>query len=498
MRNNKNYTDLLEALQNTYWLRSTLGLLGWDEQVNLPPGSAEHRGGQNAFLADLHHREFTRPEIGEWLDALEQERDSLTEDQRTVVTWTRRDYDRARKLPSEFVKRKTVHRSRSYHLWASSRKANDFAAYAPALETTIELAREEASLLGWEKNPYDYHVDRHDAGMTAARIEELFGKLRGPMVELTGTILSSPKKADLSIFKGFDVGRQEAFLRTVIARLGFDFNRGRLDRSIHPFCGGDGADTRMTTRFHPDNPLDAIFSSIHETGHGLYSQGLPVEERSNPLGQAVGMTVHESQSRLWENQVGRSRGFWTYFEPLLRQAFSSELSAISSEELYLAINAVHLNPIRVDSDEVTYNLHILLRFELEKALFDGNLAVRDLPAEWNRLSQEIVGLTPENDAQGVLQDIHWSGGAFGYFPSYCLGNMMAAQLWYTVLEDLPNLEKNFTEGDFQPLLQWLRAKIHRHGRRYDTDQMVKHSTGKPLAPDSLLRYLKERYLPLYQ
>ncbi len=495
---NPTYTSLLEALKNSYWIESTLSLLGWDEQVNLPPASAEHRAGQSAFLADLHHREFTRPEVGEWLTALEADVSALSGEQQTVVRWTRRDYDRARKLPSKFVVEKTEHHSRSYHAWATARKKNDFASYAPFLEKTVELSKEESRLLGWGQNPYDYHVDQHDPGMTATRIEGLFGQLRGPLVELVGTILDSPKKADLSVFQGFDVGEQERFLRSVIERLGFDFSRGRIDRSIHPFCGGDGADTRMTTRFDPDNPLDALFSSIHETGHGLYGQGLPLEQRSNPLGQAVGMAVHESQSRLWENQVGRSRSFWTYFEPLFRQAFPSQLAGISSDELYLAINAVHLNPIRVDSDEVTYNLHIMLRFELEKAMFEGALAVRDLPAEWNRLSEEMIGLTPKNDAQGVLLDVHWSGGSFGYFPSYCLGNMMAAQLWYTASEQIPDLEGGFAQGEFQPLLGWLREKIHRHGRRFDTDQMVEQSTGQALGPESLLRYLKERYLPLYQ
>jgi carboxypeptidase Taq len=253
----------------------------------------------------------------------------------------------------------------------------------------------------------------------------------------------------------------------------------------------------MTTRFDPDNPLDALFSSIHETGHGLYDQGLPLEHRHNPLGWAVGMAVHESQSRLWENQVGRSAAFWTYFEPLFRQAFPSQLSGISSDDLYLAINAVHRNPIRVDADEVTYNLHIMLRFELEKALFDGSLQVKDLPDEWNRLSGEILGLTPKNDAEGVLQDIHWAYGSFGYFPSYCLGNMMAAQLWYKVLEEIPGLPENFARGDFSTLLDWLRSQVHRHGKRYDTDELVLKGTGQPLSPHSLLRYLRERYLPLY-
>jgi carboxypeptidase Taq len=491
------YDKLQEQLKRTYWLSSTLSLLSWDEQVNLPAESADQRSGQSAFLAELHHQEATSPRLGEALDRLEEKSDDLSEEEKTVVRWTRRNYDRAVKLPPAFVREKTEHQSRAYHAWAAARKNNDFAAYAPVLQKTLELAQEKARLLGWEKNPYDFHIDAHDPGLTAARVEELFAGLRQPLVELAEKILASPRRADLSVFRGFGEAEQERFIRTVVEKLGFNFGRGRLDRSLHPFCSGDGADTRMTTRFDPDNPLDALFSSIHETGHGLYDQGLPLEHRHNPLGWAVGMAVHESQSRLWENQVGRSAAFWTYFEPLFRQAFPSQLSGISSDDLYLAINAVHRNPIRVDADEVTYNLHIMLRFELEKALFDGSLQVKDLPDEWNRLSGEILGLTPKNDAEGVLQDIHWAYGSFGYFPSYCLGNMMAAQLWYKVLEEIPGLPENFARGDFSTLLDWLRSQVHRHGKRYDTDELVLKGTGQPLSPHSLLRYLRERYLPLY-
>lgn len=490
------YDQLLASLQRGYWLRSVLSLLGWDEQVNLPSGSADQRTGQSAFLADAYHTEMTRPEIGEYLEELEGA--ELPAEQKTVVYWTRRDYDRAVKLPSAFVVAQTEHQSRAYHAWAECRKNNDFASFAPFLEKMLELAREEAQLLGWGENPYDYHIDCHDPGMTAARIEGLFNELRGPLVELVEKILASTKKADLAVFRGFGEEGQEKFLRLTLEKIGFDFSRGRLDRSLHPFCGGDGADCRMTTRFAVDNPLDALFSGIHETGHGLYEQGLPQEHLANPLGEAVGMAVHESQSRLWENQVGRSRAFWEYFEPIFRQAFPSQLAAVASDDLYLAINAVQRTPIRVDSDEVTYNLHIMLRFELEKRLFDGSLQVADLPAEWSRLSEEMIGLKPKNDAEGVLQDIHWSGGAFGYFPSYCLGNMMAAQIWYKVAEELPDLEAGFAKGDFAPLLDWLRDRVHRHGKRFDTDEMVQHATGKPLGPEALLRYLNERYLPLYE
>ena len=313
--------------------------------------------------------------------------------------------------------------------------------------------------------------------MNADTIDGLFTRLKVELLPLSQKILASSIKTKNEQLRGFPVDKQEAFLKEVTAKLGFDYNRGRIDVAVHPFCSGNASDTRMTTRFHEDVPLDSLFSSIHETGHGLYEQGLPKDQLHNALGQAVGMGIHESQSRLWENQVSRSREFWQYFEPKYREAFPEQLAGLSSDDLYLAVNAVTLCPIRVDSDEVTYNLHIILRFELEKKLFNGELAVDELPETWDRMSQEIIGLTPKSDKEGVLQDVHWSGGMFGYFPSYCLGNMIAAQLWYTVLGEIPDLQKDFSAGNFERLLSWLRNRIHQHGKRYDTEVLVERVTG---------------------
>jgi carboxypeptidase Taq len=299
------------------------------------------------------------------------------------------------------------------------------------------------------------------------------------------------------LLRGFPVDKQRVFLREVTQALGFNFGRGRIDVSLHPFCSGTGADVRMTTRFNEDEPLDSLFSSIHETGHGLYEQGLPREHRGTALGMHAGMGAHESQSRLWENQVSRSRGFWEHFEPKFREYFSTQTKGVTSDELYLAINAVEPTLIRVDADEVTYNLHIILRFELEQRLFSGELAVRDLPWAWKDASRELLGLVPANDREGVLQDVHWSDGAFGYFPSYCLGNMMAAQLWYRALQERPALEQDFSRGDFSWLLNWLRENVHAQGRRYELPELVRRATGAELSPRSLIRYLKERYGRLY-
>ncbi len=490
--------NLVLELKRIDCLASAAGLLDWDEQVNLPSGSANRRASELKAVSDIVHRERTQPRIGDWLATIENGIDSLDPGGQIIVREARRDYDRAVKLPSEFVAAKSELSSRAYHAWARARSKCDYSIFEPFLADQLKMAKEEAGFFDFaSEEAYDYHVDKHDPGLSASYIGTLFTELLEDLRPLVDTILNSSIKPDLSLFSGFPVERQSAFLRSVTSRLGFDYSRGRIDVALHPFCGGNGSDTRMTTRFSVDNPLDSLFSSIHETGHGLYEQGLPQEHLGTALGEAVGMAVHESQSRLWENQVGRSRGFWEFWEPHYRQAFPEQLSDIDSETLYLAINAVSLNPIRTESDEVTYNLHIILRFELEKRLFQGSLSVSDLPVAWNQSSSDIVGLTPSDDSQGVLQDIHWSGGAYGYFPSYCLGNMLAAQLWFAAREQLPDLDDDLRKGRFQPLLDWLNLNIHSHGKQFDTLELTERVTGEKLSPSSLIRYLKERYLPLY-
>ncbi len=495
-------TELIALVKRADTLANIAGLLGWDEQVNLPPGAAEQRGAQMAALAAVVHTASSEPRIGALLAQLEQNGAAgLTDDERTIVRQARRDYDVATKLPAAFVEEKATQDSRGYHAWARARADNDFASYIPVLEKNLELVRREAAYLGKGDAPYDYMLDKHDPGLTAAAVDRLFGELKRELVPLVRQITASPVTARARTvgekLRGFPIDGQRAFLREVTGRIGFDYNRGRIDVSLHPFCSGTGSDVRMTTRYKEDQPLDALLSSIHETGHGLYEQGLPADLLGTGLGINAGMAVHESQSRLWENQVARSRPFWRFFEPRWRELFPAQTAGVSSDELYLAINAVEPTLIRVDADEVTYNLHIILRFEIEKQLFSGELAVRDLPAAWLRASRELVGLEPANDREGVLQDVHWSGGAFGYFPSYCLGNMIAAQLWYRALALRPDLEADFARGDFSWLLEWLRENVHRQGRRFSALELVRRVTGEELSPRPLVRYLRERYGSLY-
>ncbi len=482
------------------------GLLGWDEQVNLPSDSADQRAEQLALIAELQHEAAANPAIGSLLDKLETcartNPDALTADQLVNIREARRDYDRATKLPADFVSERARHTSVAYHAWAEARANNHFTTFAPFLEKHLDLARREAEVLGGGGGgrAYVYAIDKHDPGMTCERVAALFDELKEGLVPFVHALDASPAaKAGAEAearLRCFDVDVQQEFLTEVTTVMGFNYRRGRIDVSLHPFCEGAGADIRMTTRFHADKPLDALFSAIHETGHGLYEQGLPLALQGTPLGQAAGMAVHESQSRLWENQVARSRAFWRYFEPRCRRLFPQQLACVSSDELYRAISAVSPTLIRVESDEVHYNLHILLRFELERHLFSGELAVHDLPEAWRALSQELLGLTPKTDSEGVLQDVHWSGGAFGYFPSYCLGNMIAAQLWETAQVALPGLEDDFECGDFSRLLGWLRENIHTQGRRFTAPELVRHVTGAELSPGPLLAYLKTRYTSL--
>jgi carboxypeptidase Taq len=489
--------ELVRRLKRADLHGTILGLLQWDEQVNLPPDSGDRRAEQLALMAELHHRTIADPAIGSLLQTLEAQGESLEPDGRVIVRHTRRDYDRATRLPPEFIAEKAALDSEAFHAWRHARAASDFARFESFLRRQLEATRREAEYVGWGDRAYDYCIDRHDPGMTTALIDGWFTELRRELVPLVREITQSSVRPRPGLLQGFPIAGQEAFLKEVTTALGFNYCRGRIDVAVHPFCSGDASDARLTTRYSENEPLDALFSAIHETGHGLYEQGLPIEHLGTPLGQAVGMAIHESQSRLWENQVGRSEAFWRHFEPRLRAAFPGKLDSVSSDELFLAINEVRLNPIRVESDEVTYNLHILLRFDLERRLFAGELAVRDLPEAWNALCRELLGLTPRNDAEGVLQDVHWSGGAFGYFPSYCLGNMIAAQLWHTVRRELPDLEVSFARGDFSSLLGWLRERIHRHGKRYDTRTLVRQVTGDDLSPAHVVRYLRERYAPLY-
>jgi carboxypeptidase Taq len=484
----KAYDALIVELREISLLSSVADVLGWDERTQLPPKATETRANQLALLARLTHHRFTSPKIDDLLQTLEGSVSPGESEMSANVRETRRAYDRAKKLPESLVEELTQTAVMAQQAWVSARKNSDFPSFAPWLEKTLTLKRQEANCIGFKAHPYDALLDEFEPGDTTADLTAVFSELRAPLVDLIARIGQSPRKTPAEILeRTYPKLAQEKLAREAAAAIGFDFDAGRLDVSVHPFCTGLGpGDTRMTTRYDENYFGDAFFGVLHETGHGLYNQGLPPQHFGTPCGQYVSLGIHESQSRMWENLVGRSRSFWRFFLPKTKAAFPDALNGVSEDDWYRAINDVRPSLIRTESDEATYNLHILLRFELEQAMISGDLAVADIPAAWNEKMKSYLGLVPPDAAKGVLQDIHWSGGAIGYFPTYTLGNMYAAQFFEQARKDLGDLDAMFARGEFAPLLGWLRQNIHSLGRRYTARQLVKKVTGKDLSAQPLL------------
>jgi carboxypeptidase Taq len=495
------YLELLGRSREVSLLGTCSALLNWDEQTYMPSGGSEHRSKQLAYLAGLHHSRATDPQVGEWLAAVEGS--DLTADpgspEAVNVRELRRSYDRLTRLPRSLVEELARTTCKAHQDWVAARKEQSFARLRPALETIFKLKREEAACLGPGDDPYDALLDEYEPGATSRDLAALFAALRGELVPLVAAIAGSKHRPDTSILhRDYPVDRQRVFAEAAAAAIGFDFKCGRLDTTEHPFCTGIGpGDTRITTRFDPKNFSDAFFGVLHETGHGLYDQGLDPAYHGTPMGEAVSLGVHESQSRLWENVVGRSRSFWAYWFPLARQVFREALADVTPEAFVFAINEVKPSLIRVQADEVTYNLHVLVRFELERALIGGDLPVRDLPGAWDEKYGRYLGVTPANDAEGCLQDIHWSAGLVGYFPTYTLGNVYAAQLYAQAARDLGDLAAAFARGDYAGLLGWLREHVHQHGQRDRSAALIRRVTGSPPDPKPLVQSLRAKYGELY-
>ena len=490
------YNALISSLREISLLGSINAVLGWDERTQLPVKGIEHRANQSSMLARLCHEWFTTPAIDNLL--AEAETSDLMADPISDVAVnireTRRAYDRARKIPSSLIEEMSRTEVLAQQAWGEARAKSDFPMFRPWLDKWIVLKRQEADCVGYKDNPYDALIDEFEPGETAAGVRQTFASLREPLIELVGKIVGSGKIAPVEILeRTYPVAVQEQFARSAAAEIGFDFAAGRLDVSLHPFCTGLGpGDTRLTTRYQEHCFADAFFGVLHEMGHGLYEQGLDRQHFGTPRGEAASMGMHESQSRLWENLVGRSRSFWTHFLPKAGTAFPEALRGVSEDDWYFAINAVRPSLIRTESDETTYNLHVLLRFELEEAMLKGDLAPADLPGAWTEKMQKYLGLTPPDDARGCLQDIHWSGGAIGYFPTYTLGNLYSAQFFEQISKDLGDVDKQLAAGHFGPLLDWLRQNVHRHGKRYLPRELVKKATGADLSAEPLLRHLRKK------
>ena len=493
----KHTQKLVDHLSAAADLDSAAAVLHWDQQTYMPPGGVAARAEALATLSRLSHAITASDETARLLDAAGDPESGS--DAEAVVRVARRGHERATKLPSRLVADISRATTLAESAWRRSRAAADFGSLVGHLQEILDLQREAAEHLGYEDHPYDALLDRYEPGATKARLESMFGDLKEGTAGMVRAVSAAADDRTAPIRGAFDEARQEAFGKEIAAAFGYDWGRGRQDRAPHPFCinfGGPG-DVRITTRFDPGRLSPALFATMHEAGHALYEQGVDPAYTRTPLSGGVSLGIHESQSRLYENVVGRSRSFWSYFYPRLQDAFPDAFGGTSEEAFYRAINAAAPSEIRVEADELTYNLHVVLRFELEVALVEGSLAVRDLPEAWDAKMEEHLGISPKDDARGVLQDDHWAIGFFGYFPTYTLGNVLSVQLFEAALEEHPEIPAEMERGEFGALLAWLRENVHRHGKKHDPDALVEHATGRPPETGPYVRYLEEKFGELY-
>ncbi|MEZ6067295.1 MAG: carboxypeptidase M32 [Planctomycetaceae bacterium] len=495
------YNELVDELRQVALLRSCGSVLSWDEQTYLPPAGGEFRAEQLALLAGMSHEQATSSRIGDLLAALSNPASLGGEDSLRFanVREARRHYDRATQLPRRLVEELSRVTTLSQQAWVKARKAQDFAQFLPWLEQVVALKREEAQAVGQGRGPaYDALLDDYEPGMTSDEVASVFDPLKARLVDLVAAIRDSGRQPDVSILtREYPVDRQAEFSRRAATAIGFDFDAGRLDIAAHPFCSGIGpGDCRLTTRYDASFPR-GIFRHAARGRPRHVRAGFGPAHFGTAAGEAASLGIHESQSRMWENLVGRSRAFWQHFYPAAQATFPAALDGVVLDDFHAAINDVRPSWIRVEADEVTYNLHIMLRFDIERALIGGDLQPAELPGVWNETFQRYFGMTPPNDALGCIQDVHWSAGLIGYFPTYALGNMYAAQFFEAARVELGDLDQQFARGEFAPLLGWLRREIHSRGLQFRAADLVKLVTGKPLSSEPLLRHLNERFRPLY-
>ncbi len=487
-------------LNDVHYINSSAALLGWDHQVMMPEGGAPTRAAQLSTLSRFSHELFTAPVTGELLQAATAEANGIDydSDDAALLRIERRDYDKATRIPAELVAEISQTATLAHGEWAKARAENNYALFAPWLEKVIALNRRLAECLSYKDRPYDALIDQFEPGMTTADVTAMFEDLKLSIVPMVKSIVERQDRANDDVLHRFYAESiQQDFSLRVAKAFGFDFTHGRLDRAVHPFCQSlSPIDVRLTTRYDEHFLQAALFSVLHETGHGLYEQG--VSTALPPiLSSGTSLGVHESQSRLWENVVGRSWGFWKHYYPQLQAAFPESLGDVDLETFYRAVNTSKPSFIRVEADEVTYSLHVLLRFEMENDLLEGKLSVADAPAAWNAKMQSYLGITPKTDTLGILQDVHWSGGSFGYFPTYTIGSMLAAQLYQAALAAEPSIPADMEQGKFDKLLGWLREHVHKHGRKYLPQELVKRATGEPLTSKPYIAYLKAKYGEIY-
>jgi carboxypeptidase Taq len=489
------FEPLLSRMQELKDLQGAIGLMTWDQETYMPHAAEAARATQLATLQGLYHERLTDPKVGDWLGGLA----TLSEERGAMVRAFRRERERAVRVPQRLVKELAEAQGRALGLWKRAREAKDFQVFRPGLETLLTLRREQADAIGFEKERYDALLDGFEPGMKVERLSPVLDALKARLVPLVRALDALPPPKDVTAGKTFPEDAQWPLTVELLGLLGFDLTAGRQDKSVHPFTGGTHpSDVRLTTRMFADTPLPALFGTIHEAGHGLYEQGFAPAHHRTPLAQAPSMGLHESQSRLWENQVGRSAAFWSFFYPKVQARFPAQLSGVSELAFLRHVNRVQRSLIRVEADELTYNLHIVLRYELELAMLRGTLEVKDLEAAWNEKTRALLGLTPDSVEKGVLQDIHWAWGEFGYFPTYALGNLYAASLWAAAVRATPGLEADVRQGEFKGLRAWLREQVHHRGFLLDAEDLVKTVTGRGLTDEDFIAHVKAKYSALYQ
>ncbi len=473
-------------------------VLEWDQETKMPPGGAASRGQQLATLARLAHERLVAPEFRQALKAASTA-PKLTTTEVAMIREAQREHDRAAKLPAALVMEMAQAESQGLELWRKAYRTNRWREFARQLENLVRIKRRVADALGYRDVPYDALLDLYEPGANVKELDPLFEGLEASARPMVARIAKSKRRPDRKLVtRRFPEEGQLRFARMVTEAMGFDYEQGRLDLSTHPFCSGFATgDVRLTTRVNERDLRPCLFGTIHEAGHGLYEQGLDAKYERTPLGSAVSLGIHESQSRLWENVVGRSKPFWRHFLPKLKRVFPEATKGVKLADFHFAVNEVAPSFIRVEADEVTYNLHIVLRYHLEKALIDGSVRPRDLPEIWNRRMKELLGITPRTDSEGVLQDIHWAMGLFGYFPTYSLGNLYAAQIWKRARKDIPDVEERIARGDLKTMREWLRRKIHKPGRTYAAADLLKRATGRKPSPEDFAEYVETKYGELY-
>ena len=477
-------------------LRRVTSLLFWDQQTMMPPAGAAVRSEQRATLNRLAHELFVSDETGRLLEELRSYEESLDpdSDEASMIRVTRADYEKLRRVPAELAAEMTRAGSDGLQAWAKAKQESDFASFLPALERNVELRRRYIECFDDYDEPYDVLLDDFERGMKTAEVRAVFDELKAELVPLIREVGERGDDGDDAFLRGtFPVDRQEAVGRAVVDAFGFRPGSWRLDPTSHPFAGGGGvSDIRITTHYR-EADLDSLFATMHEYGHGIYEHQVAPELERTPLGSGVSLGLHESQSRMWENLVGRSLPFWRFFYPRLQDAFPEQLGGVDVERFYRAVNRVQPSLIRIHADEVTYNMHIILRFELEQDIVNGEVELRDLPQTWAERMDAYLGIEVPDDARGVLQDMHWAGGQIGYFSTYSLGNVMSVQIWERVLEDIPDLYERIERGDFAPLREWLGERIHRHGRKFLPAETLERAVGTPIDAGPYLRYLRDKH-----